>query len=137
MRTLVPFLMFCGAQQGKAGEAIEWYCSIFEDSRVIKMDRYRAGDTDPEGTVRHAIFELGGHQIMAIDSAAPHDFTFTPAISLWVDCSSDAEIERLASRLGDGGRVLMPLAKYDFSERFAWIADRYGVTWQLNLAGPA
>ena len=134
MRALTPFLMFCREHHGHAEEAIEFYCSVFEDSRVISIDRYGPGDTEPAGTVRVATFELGGHPVMAIDSAAPHEFTFTPAISMWVECESLDEIERLAAALVDGGAALMPLGDYGFSQRFGWIADRYGVTWQLNLA---
>jgi predicted 3-demethylubiquinone-9 3-methyltransferase (glyoxalase superfamily) len=134
MRALNPFLMFCGDQQGKAEEAIDWYCSIFPESRVLSIDRYGPGESEPEGTVRLARFEVGGSLLMAIDSAFPHAFTFTPAISLWVECSSSEEIERIAGNLGEGGAALMPLGSYGFSRTFCWIADRYGVTWQLNLA---
>ena len=127
--------MFCGDQHGKAEEAINFYCSLFEGSRVVSIERYEAGDEmGPEGTVRVATFELGGKPMMAIDSSAPHAFTFTPAISLWVDCSSQEEIERVSAALSDGGHFLMPLDKYDFSPQFCWVADRYGVTWQLNRA---
>jgi len=84
--------------------------------------------------VRTAVFEIGGHRMMAIDSAAAHQFTFTPAISLWVECSSPEEIERVSTALADGGSMLMPLGDYGFSKQFCWGADRYGVTWQLNLA---
>lgn len=126
--------MFCGEQQGKAEEAINWYCSIFPESRVVSIDRYGPGGDEPEGTVRSARFEVGGRPLMAIDSALPHAFTFTPAISLWVECSSSEEIERIASTLGEGGAALMPLGNYGFSQKFTWVADRYGVTWQLNLA---
>src|SRR4051794_5054399 len=135
MRALTPFLMFCGEQHGKAEEAITWYCDIFEKSRIVSIDRYGRGEGEPEGTVRVATFELGGHPMMAIDSAAPHAFTFTPAISLWIECSSVEEIERVATSLAEGGNFLMPLGEYGFSARFGWVADRYGVTWQLNLAG--
>lgn len=135
MDALIPFLMFCGDQHGKAEEAIEHYCSIFDGSRIVDIDRYGPEGPDPEGTVRVATFELGGHQVRAIDSAAPHQFTFTPAISLWIECSSTEEIDRVAAALADGGQFLMPLGDYGFSERFCWVADRYGVTWQLNLAG--
>jgi predicted 3-demethylubiquinone-9 3-methyltransferase (glyoxalase superfamily) len=72
--------------------------------------------------------------MMAIDSAGPHHFTFTPAISMWVECSSPAEIERLSAALGKDGAALMPLGSYGLSREFSWVADRYGVTWQLNLA---
>jgi predicted 3-demethylubiquinone-9 3-methyltransferase (glyoxalase superfamily) len=70
---------------------------------------------------------------MAIDSAGAHQFTFTPAISIWIDCSTNDEIERLSTSLAEGGEALMPLDDYGFSKRFAWIKDPYGVTWQLNL----
>lgn len=134
MRALTPFLMFCGDQHGKAEEAIRRYCSIFDDSRVLHIDRYGPDDNGPEGTVRVATFEIGGNAMMAIDSAAPHAFTFTPAISLWIECSSPEELERLSTSLGEGGAMLMPPGDYGFSQRFCWVADRYGVTWQLNVA---
>jgi predicted 3-demethylubiquinone-9 3-methyltransferase (glyoxalase superfamily) len=133
MQSLIPFLMFCGEQQGKAEEAIKWYCSLFEDSRLISIDYYGPGEPEPEGTVRIAQFEIGGHPVKAIDSAGPHAFTFTPAISLWIDCTSREELEQLASSLADGGMALMPVGSYGFSTLFCWVADRFGVTWQLNL----
>jgi predicted 3-demethylubiquinone-9 3-methyltransferase (glyoxalase superfamily) len=101
----------------------------------VSIDRYGEDDADPEGTVRVAEFELGGRTIKAIDSAGAHEFTFTPAISLWVDCSSRDELERVAAALGEGGAMLMPVDNYGFSELFCWVADRFGVTWQLNLQG--
>jgi predicted 3-demethylubiquinone-9 3-methyltransferase (glyoxalase superfamily) len=134
MRSLIPFLLFCGEQHGKAEEAIELYCSLFDDSRVVSIERYGPGENEPEGSVRVAEFELGGHSMKAIESALGHDFTFTPAISLWVDCSTREELERLARGLEVGGAMLMPVGDYGFSELFCWVADRYGVTWQLNLA---
>jgi predicted 3-demethylubiquinone-9 3-methyltransferase (glyoxalase superfamily) len=70
---------------------------------------------------------------MCIDSYVRHAFTFTPAISLFVTCQSEAEIDQLFARLSEGGQILMPLDAYPFSEKFAWITDRYGVSWQLTL----
>ena len=70
---------------------------------------------------------------MCIDSPAKHAFTFTPSHSFFVECESDAEIERLAAALGAEGKVLMPLDNYGFSRRFSWVSDRFGVSWQLNL----
>jgi len=126
--------MFCGDQHGKCEEAINFYCSIFDGARVVAIDRYGPGGGEPEGTVRFARFELCGQRVQAIDSAAPHQFTFTPAISLWIDCASVDEIDRVADALAaDGGSFLMPIGNYGFSDRFAWVADRFGVTWQLNL----
>lgn len=133
METLIPFLMFCGEQHGKAEEAMRYYCSIFEDSDVVMIDRYGPDDAGPQGTVRTAELRLGGHPIRVIDSAAPHGFTFTPAISLWIDCTSEEELRRVATALSDDGSFLMPVGAYGFSDLFCWIADRFGVTWQLNL----
>ncbi len=134
MHDLKPFLMFCGDQFGKAEEAIDFYCTTFEDSRVVSIDRYGADAGEQAGTVRVATFELGRKPVMAIDSNGAHAFTFTPAISLWIDCSSEEEIERVSAALSEGGHFLMPLDNYGFSPQFCWVADRYGVTWQLNRA---
>jgi predicted 3-demethylubiquinone-9 3-methyltransferase (glyoxalase superfamily) len=134
MRDLQPFLMFCGDQAGKAEEALNWYCSVFPDARVTHSDRYGPGDVAPEGNLRSAALEIAGRQLRIFDSGSvPHAFGFTPAISLWVECSSAEEIDQLAQSLGEGGSFLMPIDSYGFSQRFAWVADRYGVTWQLNL----
>lgn len=70
---------------------------------------------------------------MAIDGAGPHPFTFTPAISLFVECESLEEIERVYRALSDGGMALMEFGDHGFSKRFGWVQDRYGVSWQLNL----
>jgi predicted 3-demethylubiquinone-9 3-methyltransferase (glyoxalase superfamily) len=131
---LTTFLMFVGEQHGKAEEAMNFYVSLFKDSRITKIERYGAGEPEPEGTVKHATFVLDGQQFMAIDSGQEHAFTFTPAISIFVDCESEAEIDGLFGQLSDGGMVLMPLDNYGFSASFGWVADRFGVSWQLNLA---
>lgn len=72
---------------------------------------------------------------MAIDSPAKHDFTFTPSISLFTECKEDAEFDRLFAAIGEGGKVVMPPNNYGFSARFAWCADCFGVSWQLNWQG--
>ena len=71
---------------------------------------------------------------LCTDSIVKHGFSFTPALSLFVDCESEEEITLLSSALSDGGTTFMPLGNYGFSRKFAWASDRYGVSWQLNLA---
>ena len=80
-----------------------------------------------------ARIRLGDLHILVIDSPAPHDFTFTPSTSLFVECASLEEQDAAFERLSENGEVLMPLDNYGFSQRFAWVADHYGVSWQLNL----
>ena len=63
-----------------------------------------------------------------------HDFTFTPSISMFVDCDNNIELEDVFNQLSSGGKVLMPLDNYGFSKKFGWVNDRFGVSWQLNLA---
>jgi predicted 3-demethylubiquinone-9 3-methyltransferase (glyoxalase superfamily) len=80
-----------------------------------------------------ASFTIAGQSLLCIDSAISHGFSFTPALSLFVDCESEEQIERLASAFSEGGNILMPLNDYGFSRKFAWVSDRFGVSWQLNL----
>jgi predicted 3-demethylubiquinone-9 3-methyltransferase (glyoxalase superfamily) len=124
-----PFLMF----QGNAEEAMNFYVSLFPGGEALDVVRYGPGEAGAEGTIMRATFSIGSQTIMCIDSPVKHDFTFTPAFSLFVDCQSEAEIQHLFSELVTGGVVLMPLGEYGFSRRFGWINDRYGVSWQLNL----
>lgn len=126
---VTTFLMF----EGKAQEAMNFYISLFPDSRILRIQRYGPGEPGPEGTIMHATFQLAGRQFMCIDSPAPHPFTFTPSISLFITCDDKAEIDRLFAALSDGGTIMMPLDAYPFAARFAWLADRYGVSWQLSL----
>jgi predicted 3-demethylubiquinone-9 3-methyltransferase (glyoxalase superfamily) len=125
--------MFSGEQHGKAEEAIRFYTSLFKNSAITFLDRYGEGEHGPEGTVKFANFSLDGQEYMAIDSVEDHAFGFTPSISIFVRCESEDEIDTLHEALIAGGRALMPLGDYGFSKKFAWIADRYGITWQLNL----
>lgn len=119
--------------QGKAEEAMKFYISLFPDSEIINIVRYGPGEAGAEGSVMKASFSIGGQTVMCIDSPVKHDFTFTPAFSLFVNCESGEEIRRVSSALAEGGAVLMPLGGYGFSRQFAWVNDRYGVSWQLNL----
>ena len=129
-KSLRPFLMF----GGKAEAAMTFYISLFPGGRVESIARYAAGEPGPEGTVRLASFTILGQTVMCIDSPARHAFTFTPASSFFVECDSEDELRRLFGALSDGGTVLMPLDDYGFSKQFGWTNDRFGVSWQLNLA---
>ena len=84
MHQTTTSFMFVGKQHGKAEEAINFYVSLFKNSRIINIVRYGAGEGEPEGTVTHAVFTLNGQEYMAMDSNGAHDFTFTPAISIFV-----------------------------------------------------
>jgi predicted 3-demethylubiquinone-9 3-methyltransferase (glyoxalase superfamily) len=123
------FLMF----EGKAEEAMSFYVSLFKDSSVTSIRRYGPGEAGAEGSVMQAAFSLNGQQFMCIDSSVKHGFTFTPAMSIFVDCASETEVDTLFAKLSEGGQVLMPLGEYPFSRKFGWLADRYGVSWQLTL----
>jgi predicted 3-demethylubiquinone-9 3-methyltransferase (glyoxalase superfamily) len=118
---------------GKAEEAMNYYVSVFEQAEILSIQRYGADEAGTEGTVARATFSLYGQVFMCIDSSMKHDFTFTPAISLYITCASDEEIERLFDKLSQDGAVFMPLTAYPFSDKFGWVADKYGVSWQLNL----
>ncbi|WP_202914561.1 VOC family protein [Paenibacillus antri] len=134
MTTVTPkistFLMFTG----QAEEAMNYYVSLFDDSEIRAVHRFGPNEAGPEGSVMHATFALKGQTFMCIDSVAQHAFTFTPSISLFVECDSEAEIDRLYASLTDGGAALMPLSPTPVSAKFGWVQDRYGVSWQLNLA---
>lgn len=127
---IVTFLMF----EGRAEEAMNYYISLFDRSEVLSIQRYGPNEAGPEGSVLHATFSLNGQEFMCIDSYVKHAFTFTPSISLYVRCETEAEIDRLFERLSEGGAVLMPLGAYPFSPRFGWVQDKFGVSWQLTLA---
>ena len=130
MQTKVcPFLMF----EGKAEEAMNFYVSLIPGSEAGQIIRYGASGPGPEGSVMKARFSVGGQSVMCTDSFVKHNFTFTPASSFFVTCESEEEIRRLSSALSEGGSELMPFGAYGFSRQFAWVQDRYGVSWQLNL----
>lgn len=130
MQKITTFFMF----DAKAEEAMSFYISLFEKSKVLSIARYGPGEVGAEGAVMHAKFSLGGQEFMCIDSNVKQEFTFTPAMSLYVNCETDEEINQLFMKLSQCGKVFMPLSRYPFSEKFAWVSDKYGVSWQLNLA---
>jgi len=124
---LVPHLWF----DKEAVEAAEFYCSIFKDSRIT--DKSTIYDT-PSGDCDIVGFQLMGHDFMAI-SAGPV-FKINPSISFIVGCEQKEEVDKLWDKLSPDAKVLMPLDQYPFSERYGWIQDKYGVSWQLILTTP-
>ncbi|MDX8465757.1 VOC family protein [Mesorhizobium sp. VK23B] len=126
---VTPFLMF----EGRAEEAVTLYCETIPASHVLDMARYGAGEDGLEGTVKLARASIGGVEVTLFNSPVHHAFTFTPSFSFFVDCSSAEELERIVSVLSKDGSFLMPTGNYGFSRRFAWLNDRFGVSWQINL----
>lgn len=131
MTTIRPFLMFQG---GDGGAALRFYLSVFPDAQIEEIEHYGAAGPGPEGTIKVARFTIAGQSVMCSDSFVTHAFGFTPSFSFWVDCDDEREVDRLAGVLGEGGAVMMPAGDYGFSKRFAWVSDRFGVSWQLNRA---
>jgi predicted 3-demethylubiquinone-9 3-methyltransferase (glyoxalase superfamily) len=128
--TVTPFLMF---QNGDAEAAMNFYVSQFADGAIVDIVRYGAGGPGAEGSVMKASFSVAGQTVICIDSPVKHDFTFTPSMSLFVTCESEEQIRKLAAVFAEGGRELMPLNNYGFSQLFAWVNDRFGVSWQLSF----
>jgi predicted 3-demethylubiquinone-9 3-methyltransferase (glyoxalase superfamily) len=130
-KQIAPFLMF---QDRDAEQAMTFYTSLFDDGRILEITRYGPEGPGPEGTVQVARFRLAGQEFRCSDSFVTHDFSFTPSLSVWVETQDEEELQRLFAGLAEGGRELMPLGGYGFSRRFGWVDDRFGVSWQLNLA---
>jgi predicted 3-demethylubiquinone-9 3-methyltransferase (glyoxalase superfamily) len=126
MQRITPHLWF----DKEALEAAQLYSSTLPDSKVTNVTTIY--DT-PSGDTDIVQFELMGQPFMAI-SAGPL-FRFTPAISFLISCSTKEEVDTLWARLSEGGTALMPLESYPFSERYGWTEDRYGLSWQIMLAG--
>lgn len=119
---VTPFLMF----EGAAREALDLYVSAFEDAEVVDVQRFE------DGTIEAAFLRIGEQRIRLFDSPVKHDFSFTPAVSLFVEFDAPEEVDAAFAKLSEGGGVLMGLDAYPFSPRFAWINDRFGVSWQLS-----
>lgn len=130
-RSVLPFLMF---QEHKAEDAINYYVDLIPQSRVESIQRF--GDSNPDFAERilSATVSIGGQIVRFFDSPIKHHFDLTPSFSFFIECESKEELHAIASALEDGGKILMPLDSYEFSEQFTWIEDRFGVSWQLNYA---
>lgn len=128
-REVHTHLMF----EGHAREAMELYTSLFPDSDILELQEYGEAEPGEKGSIKMASFTIAGRQFICIDSPVSHDFSFTPSMSIYVDCESEGELDEAFGRLADQGEILMPLDDYGFSTKFGWLKDRFGVSWQLNL----
>ena len=109
MQTITPFLWF----DGKAEEAMNFYVSVFKNSKVVSVT------PGPNGTVMSATFQLEGQDFFALNGGP--QFAFTPAISLFVSCETQQEVDELWDKLCEGGKP----------ERCGWLRDKYGLSWQV------
>lgn len=120
---ITPTMMFVGDKAGKAEEAINFYASLFHNSKIGDVDRYGKGEEpDKEGTIRHASFTLEGQDFAAMDSAHKHEFAFGEAISFIIHCDTQEEIDYYWSKLS-----AVPEA-----EQCGWLKDKYGFSWQVE-----
>jgi predicted 3-demethylubiquinone-9 3-methyltransferase (glyoxalase superfamily) len=115
MQKITPFLWF----NGKAEEAINFYVSVFRNSRVLGVTRYGDAGPGPKGTVMTANFQLNGQEFVALNGGP--QFTFSPAISFVAHCETQQEVDEMWGKLSEGGR----------EDQCGWVTDKYGVTWQV------
>ena len=116
-----PTMMFVGEQNGKAENAINYYTSIFDNSKIQGILKYSANDDDTEGNVMHGQFSLDGYTMMAMDSSADHKFQFDEGVSLVVTCDTQEEIDYYWEKLKLGGK----------EDQCGWLKDQFGVSWQI------
>jgi predicted 3-demethylubiquinone-9 3-methyltransferase (glyoxalase superfamily) len=112
---ITPFLWF----DSQAEEAARFYCSIFKGSQIVSTSRYGEAGPGPKGSVMSVVFQLNGQNFHALNGGP--QFTFTPAISLFVNCESQAEVDDLWEKLSAGGS----------KQPCGWLQDKYGLSWQI------
>ena len=115
MQKIVPFLWF----DGKAEEAMNFYTSVFKNAKVGGVMRYGEAGPGPKGSVLSATFQLEGVEFTALNGGPA--FQFTPAISFFVHCATQTEIDDLWEKLSAGGQI----------QQCGWLQDKYGVSWQI------
>ena len=120
-------------QDGNAENAMNFYVELFENSKIINVSRWGSGAPVTEGKIMQATFELNGNLFMCSDSPPVHDWNFSPAVSNYINCETEEEMNRLFSRLSENGKITMPINNYGFSQKFGWVIDQFGISWQLNL----
>ncbi|AXY78833.1 VOC family protein [Paraflavitalea soli] len=119
---ITPSIMYVQEQAGRAEEAIRFYTSIFEGSAIRGIRKNGPGENEPEGSVKHAQFNLAGQEFMAMDSALQHPFTFNEAISFVIHCDTQAEIDYYWNKLTEDGQ----------ESSCGWLKDKFGVSWQVE-----
>lgn len=127
---IATFLTF---QDNNAENAMNFYVELFDNSKIINIQRWGKEMPVEEGKIMHATFDLNGNLFMCSDSPPIHEWGFTPAVSNYMDCENEKELESLFSKLSENGKVMMPLNNYGFSQKFGFVEDQFGVSWQLNL----
>jgi predicted 3-demethylubiquinone-9 3-methyltransferase (glyoxalase superfamily) len=115
VQKITPFLWF----DGNAEEAMNLYVSVFKNSKIVSVTRYGEAGPGPKGTVMSATFELEGQQFYALNGGP--QYKFTPAISLFVSCETQKEVDQLWDKLSAGGH----------KDRCGWLQDKYGLSWQI------
>ena len=133
MQKITPCLWF----DNQAEEAVNLYISIVRNSKIVNVARYGEAGAKasgmPKGTVLTITFQLDGEEFMALNGGPA--FQFTPAVSFLVACKTKEEVVALWGRLSDGGSALMELGAYPFSDKYGWVQDRYGLSWQVMFMG--
>ena len=119
----------------QAEEAVQFYSSLFDNSKTTRIIRYGKEGFEyhhkPQGSVMTVEFELNGQKFLALNGGP--DFKLNESISLFVYCESEKRINFLYEKLSQGGSINMPLDKYDWSPKYAWVKDKFGVSWQLDI----
>jgi len=131
IQRIVPFLWF----DNQAEEAIGFYTSLFKNSKVKAVTRYNEAGSHASGMPKDSVmtvnFLIGGKEFVALNGGPV--FKINPAITFMINCDSHDEINELWKKLSAGGTVMMELDTYPFSQKFGWLSDKYGVSWQLNM----
>ncbi len=112
---------------------MHFYLGLFDNSEGVDLKRWGKEAPGKEGTIMHATFKLNGKLFMCGDGPPIHDWDFTPAVSNDVACTEEGELEQLCTKLSENGKIRMPIDTYGFSQKFGFVQDRFGVSWQLNL----
>lgn len=138
---IITFLTFVGKQCGRAEEAIKFYTTIFPNSEIKSITRYAEGEAGgTPALIKYGEFTLNGVAYRVSESNYNHAWSFTPGVSLFVECNSEKEIQTLFEALSsNGGQIMIPLdnygsENYGFGKKYGWCADQYGISWQLNLS---